>query len=323
LGSATASASNLVLDGGTLQYTGVGSSTDRLFTLTLNGGTIDGSGSGALTWTGGGSSTSIATSGSGARTLSFTGSYGTSSSAANIFTPIIVDGGGATSVVMKGSGYWSIAGATTNTYTGTTTISNGALVIATDGNLGAAASNIILSGGGELLIKPSAAVTINRNITLGAGGGEIDNGSSTAANTVKIAGTISGTTTVNSVVYGNPLVVGTDNQGILILSSGSNAISGTVMVNSGTLRLDSSGILGTTVNLMLNNANFDFPNALTLGSLQMSGTSTITNSNTTSSNALTVTGTSTLVGTITTYGLQTYMGDVTIGAPILPSAYYT
>jgi autotransporter-associated beta strand protein len=43
IGASSNAAANLVLDGGTLQYTGAGVSTDRLFTLTNNGGTIDAS----------------------------------------------------------------------------------------------------------------------------------------------------------------------------------------------------------------------------------------------------------------------------------------
>jgi autotransporter-associated beta strand protein len=40
IGASANAASNLVLDGGTLQYTGTGATTDRLFTLTTNGGFI-------------------------------------------------------------------------------------------------------------------------------------------------------------------------------------------------------------------------------------------------------------------------------------------
>jgi autotransporter-associated beta strand protein len=46
IGNSSNAASNLVLNGGSLQYTGTGASTDRLFTLTTNGGSIDASGSG-------------------------------------------------------------------------------------------------------------------------------------------------------------------------------------------------------------------------------------------------------------------------------------
>ena len=51
LGSSSNAASNLVLSGGTLQYTGSGASTDRLFTVGANGATLDASGTGAVNFT--------------------------------------------------------------------------------------------------------------------------------------------------------------------------------------------------------------------------------------------------------------------------------
>src|SRR5207248_897503 len=47
LGASTNDAGNLVINGGTLKYTGNGS-TDRLFSIGTSGATIDGSGIGAL-----------------------------------------------------------------------------------------------------------------------------------------------------------------------------------------------------------------------------------------------------------------------------------
>lgn len=48
IGQSSNAAANLVLNRGTLQYTGTGASTDRLFTVGNGGGTIESSGSGAL-----------------------------------------------------------------------------------------------------------------------------------------------------------------------------------------------------------------------------------------------------------------------------------
>jgi fibronectin-binding autotransporter adhesin len=48
IGSSSNAASNLVINGGTLQYTGSGASTDRLFTMNPNGATLDSSGTGAV-----------------------------------------------------------------------------------------------------------------------------------------------------------------------------------------------------------------------------------------------------------------------------------
>lgn len=51
LGISTSAAANLILNGGTLKYTGAATSTNRLFTIAGNGGTIDSSGSGTLSFT--------------------------------------------------------------------------------------------------------------------------------------------------------------------------------------------------------------------------------------------------------------------------------
>ena len=87
LGAATNAAANLVLAGGTLQYTGAAASTDRLFTLTSNGGTIDASGAGALDFTNTGS---VAFSGSGARTLTLAGT----NTGNNTLAAVLGDGAG-------------------------------------------------------------------------------------------------------------------------------------------------------------------------------------------------------------------------------------
>src|SRR6202011_4772931 len=71
IGASTNAATNLVLSGGILQYTGAAVSTDRLFSVGTSGGTIDASGSGALNLTNTGSMGF--NSQSGARTLTLTG----------------------------------------------------------------------------------------------------------------------------------------------------------------------------------------------------------------------------------------------------------
>src|SRR6185436_1560823 len=71
LGTGGAAAADLVLNGGTLQYTGGAVSLNRQFTLTTSGGTIDSSGSGALTLA---NAAAVPFSGSGARTLTLAGS---------------------------------------------------------------------------------------------------------------------------------------------------------------------------------------------------------------------------------------------------------
>src|SRR5207244_2890663 len=51
IGASTNAATNLVLNGGTLQYTAGAVSTDRLFSVGTSGGTLDASGTGAVNFT--------------------------------------------------------------------------------------------------------------------------------------------------------------------------------------------------------------------------------------------------------------------------------
>jgi outer membrane autotransporter protein len=137
IGKSSSAAGNLVLDGGTLQYTGASTSTDRLFTLNTGGGAIDASGSGQLAFANAGA---IALSGAGARTLTLTGS----NTGANTFAPAIGDNGGPTSLVKTGSGEWVLTGV--ETYSGTTSVNAGALLIS--GTL--TASPVAVGSGGTL-----------------------------------------------------------------------------------------------------------------------------------------------------------------------------
>ena len=112
-GSAGGSAADLVFDSGTLQYTGsAAQTTDRLFTVTANGGSIDASGSNnanPLTFTATGA---LGASGTGARTLTLTGS----NTGANSLAGILVDpSSGATSLTKSDAGKWVLSGINTVT----------------------------------------------------------------------------------------------------------------------------------------------------------------------------------------------------------------
>jgi fibronectin-binding autotransporter adhesin len=119
VGASSNAAANLVFNGGTFQYTGAATSTDRLFTLGTSGSTIDASGAGPVTFNNFGA---VAYSGSGPRTLTLTGS----NTGSNSLAAAVADGtGGATSLLKSGSGIWLLSNA--NSYTGLTTISAGTL----------------------------------------------------------------------------------------------------------------------------------------------------------------------------------------------------
>jgi fibronectin-binding autotransporter adhesin len=124
LGAGANTADKLVVDGGTLRYTGATASTDRLFSVGVAGGTLDASGAGPLTFTNGGA---LGFTGSGARTLTLTGS----NTGANTAGFGIANGtGGNTALVKAGAGTWVLTGA--NTLTGGVTVNQG--ILAVDGS---------------------------------------------------------------------------------------------------------------------------------------------------------------------------------------------
>ena len=206
IGISTNVASNLVLDGGTLQYTGAAINTDRLFTVGAGEaggatGTLDASGTGALNFTNTGA---IAYgSGAGARTLGLTGT----STAANTLASLIGDNGaGMVSVTKSGAGSWTLTGA--NTYTGATTVNGGTLKLAragtagsaTGGTLATSATGITVNTGGTLLVAASNAVGNTTPVNLGGGTFTAAGGASQGAGAHTDGGTTVGSMTTGGTV---------------------------------------------------------------------------------------------------------------------------
>ena len=172
IGAAGTAASNLVLNGGTLQYSGAAGSTNRLFTLGSSGGTIASSGTGALAFTNAGA---VGFSGAGNRTLTLDGT--TPTSIANTFAPQITNNGAAvTSLTKAGTNTWILTNSN-STYTGVTRIDGGVLGVdkLSDGNqassIGAssiAASNLVI-GNNSTLRYTGAGDNTNRLFTMAAG----------------------------------------------------------------------------------------------------------------------------------------------------------
>lgn len=191
LGAATRGASNLVFNGGTLQYSGFPVNIDHLFTLGTGGGTIVSAGGFtggfglAFTNTG-----AVAFSGTGARVLTLAGSDADT----NVLAAAIGDNGGSTSLTLAGTAFWALTG--TNTYSGVTTIEGGnsgaTLQI---GNGGASGSP------GTANILDDAKLVFNRTNSLTVGGAVTGTGSVTVdGGTVVLAGnnTYQGGTTIQS-----------------------------------------------------------------------------------------------------------------------------
>jgi fibronectin-binding autotransporter adhesin len=277
IGSASNAAANLVLNGGTLQYTGTGTaSTDRLLTIGTAGGTLDASGTGAVNFTNAGAL--ALTSAGTARSFALAGS----NTGANTLAAVIGNSGaGVTSVTKSGAGTWALTG--TNSYTGATTINGGILVVSSLANGGSnsgigastnAATNLSINGG--TLQYTGAGASTDRLLTIGASGGTIDSSGSGAliftnagaliqsgtgiARTLTLAGSNVGTNTMASVITdaGAGATGFTKNGAGIWIVAGTNTYTGATTINSGTLRLGTGAGVGTTTDLTVaSGATFD------------------------------------------------------------------
>ncbi len=265
IGASTNAATNLVLNGGTLQYTGGATSTDRLFSVGSSGGTLDASGTGAVKFTNTGSMDF--NSQSGIRTLTLTGTNTDS----NTLAAIIGDNEGATALIKSGTGTWVLTAA--SSYTGATTISAGTLQIGDGGATGSLSTSSALINNATLAFNRTDGVnqgTDFASVISGSGG-------------VTQAG--SGTLTLNG-----------DN----IYTGETNIRAGTLEVTSN--KALGTADAGTTVSsggtILLNNVNYSTAESLALngsgagggGALRNNGTSTYTGSITAATNASINTG---------------------------------
>ena len=215
IGAASANATNLVFNGGTLQYTNSTVQIDRLFQIATSGGTIDASGSGALEFTNTGA---IAYLGNGARTLTLTGTTATN----NTLAAVLADYGGVTSLAKSGTGEWDLTA--TNTYSGVTTINNGVLQIGNGGSTGSLGTGNTTNNG---------TLIFNR------------------ANSLTYSGAISGTGAV-TVASGNITLTGNNNySGGTTVSNGAtlnigngganaNLAAGSPVLNNGFMKFNST-----------------------------------------------------------------------------------
>lgn len=237
IGASSNAVGNLILNGGTLQYTGAAVGTNRLFSLQASSG-IDASGTGAVNFNNTGAmgfSSSTAD-----KTLTLTGS----NTGANTLAAIIGDNlttvtvgdqditTGVTSLTKSGTGTWVLSGA--NTYTGGTVINGGTLRLAN-----AAA------------VQNSSQVNINN----GSNAGVLELATNTAFATFPPigGGSGAGATIVSdraSAGAGLTHVLGAANFGTNTyhFASGSNVTSGTGGISFSNVNLSGGGNGTTTFN---------------------------------------------------------------------------
>ncbi|TPN59359.1 hypothetical protein FJ984_31065, partial [Mesorhizobium sp. B1-1-3] len=213
-------------------------------------------------------------------------------------------------LVKSGPGDLILSGA--NTYSGGTTVTGGVLRFANDGNLGAAATGIMLNGGavGTMTDTP-AATSISRNITLASNGGGID--VAAQSQSLSWSGNISGN--------GGLFKIGA---GTLVLT-GNNTYAGGTQVAGGTLWVASDAKLGAAgTHVDLNNgalrASETFTSARPVGLLGAGGAILVD-----ANKALTLSGvvrgsgslTKTGDGTLILTGANAYTGSTTVNAGVL------
>ncbi len=345
IGASINTDTNLVLNGGTLRYTGTTQSSDRNYTIGIDGGTFDASGSGALTLAGAATLAGI----DAARTVTLAGTNTNANTIAASFTD---NGLGPTSFAKNGSGTWVVSGA--QSFTGSTTISAGTLRIASVNRL-SDSSAVTVSSGGTLDLNNFAdtigSLAGGGNVTLGSAAltAGADNSSTTFSGTISGTGsftktgtgtqTLSGSssyTGITTISGGGVLAVATlanggSNSGI---GASSNAAAnlilngGTLAYTGGTQTTDRNFTIGTS------GGSFDASGsgALTLaGAATLSGTNTARTLNLTGSNtnnntfAATIAnngnGTTALVksgsGTWVLTGAETYTGTTTVSGGTL------
>jgi autotransporter-associated beta strand protein len=263
LGQATNAASNLVFNGGTLQYTGADATTNRNFTLnagttgtfdiTTNNLTISGAstattgaltkiGAGTLTLAGNNLYTGLTTVNAGTLKLGKAGALGTTGTGTTVNSGAVLDLGGQVigteALTLNGTGI-SNSGALINS-SGTAASLSGTVAISTNSSIGGSGNltlSGVISGSGSLTKVGAGTLTLNGTVanTL-SGMTTVNEGTLVLSNTV-INGAIPGALTIGD-------GIGTDTVNITV--SGQLGNSSPVTINSsGVLNISMAGGLDT------------------------------------------------------------------------------
>ncbi|SEN21035.1 fibronectin-binding autotransporter adhesin [Luteibacter sp. UNCMF331Sha3.1] len=289
IGASGNAASNLVINGGTLQYVGTGNTTDRALTLGASpNSAIDASGTGAVQFT---STDALAFSAPGtAQTVTLTG---TSTANNGMALRLSDNGAGKTSVRKTGTGTWILRNPASS-YTGPTTILGGVLGVdkLSDGSQASsigqssnAAANLVI-GSSATLRYTGTGDTTDRLFTLSTGASVIESSGTGAivfrnTGSAAYAGTgsrtlgLGGTNTDLNVMGGT--IIDANATSITTLAkndagtwalTGTNTYTGNTVINGGILQLGTGGTTGSvaSANIIVaaGTLAFDRSNAMTI-----------------------------------------------------------
>src|SRR5262249_36681890 len=198
-----------------------------------------------------------------------------------------------------------------NTYSGGTAIHGGALAVAVDANLGAAAGGLAFGGG---TLRFLSGFTTNRAVTLNAGGGAFD----TNGNNATLGGTISGTGGLTKIGSGALTLLGSSTY------TGAAAVTaGAPQAGAANASAPASAFtVASGATLDLNGFNQSIDSLAGARSVTLaSATLTTGNDNTSTTFSGTISGTGGLVkqgtGAQTLTGVSNYTGPTNINAGTL------
>ncbi len=223
------SASNLVLNGGTLRVQVSTGSSNRLFTLGANGGTLDSLNAGIINLNNTGA---VAVTGNGNRTLTLTGN---NAATTNNISLSLGDssGSGIVSLAKSGAAAWEVSG--NNSFSGGTTLNNGILRTNHANALGSTSGSLTVHGGTLELND------FNRTVgNLTGSGGTIANNLTGAVTLTIGQGDTGGGNFQGEISDGSGTVALTKTGGGTITLSGTNTYTGATNITGGTLIVDGS-----------------------------------------------------------------------------------
>jgi autotransporter-associated beta strand protein len=187
-----------------------------------------------------------------------------------------------TSLFKDGANTLTLSGS--NTYSGDTRITNGAVTVAAGGTLGDGSSDVFISSAGSLNVNTNTAVasvqeTGNANggtIAIGSGATLTVNGANKGAlfqNSISGQGglTVNGSGNTTLSLYGTQSYSGATRVSGGKISSGVALATSGVTVDGGTFETSAADILGNSASVNLSSGTYSLGGSDTIGSLTMSG----------------------------------------------------